>query len=118
MKHSKQTPQNELVFEYSLDAPPEKVWRAISLQEYRAEWLPNCDLDETQPMAETPGEEIIFRMREDGPPSASSTVTFQIRSDVRGGTRLRIIHKAPEARAGRKPPVAANCNGGCLLRAA
>ncbi|GKX33827.1 MAG: polyketide cyclase [Rhizobiaceae bacterium MnEN-MB40S] len=118
MTHSKKSPLKELVFDYCLDASPEKVWRAISIDELRAEWLPNSDLEAAQPIAKTPGEEISFRMRDDGPESTSSTVTFQIRSDFRGGTRLRIIHRAPEAGAGRKPPVAANCNKGCLLRAA
>ena len=29
----------ELVQEYALDAPPEKVWRALSIPELRAQWL-------------------------------------------------------------------------------
>ena len=28
----------ELVQEYALDAPPEKVWRALSIPELRAQW--------------------------------------------------------------------------------
>jgi uncharacterized protein YndB with AHSA1/START domain len=30
---------SELVFETVLDAPPEKVWRAITIPEFRARWL-------------------------------------------------------------------------------
>ena len=30
--------------EYDLDAPPEKVWRAISIAEFRENWLPKAPL--------------------------------------------------------------------------
>lgn len=118
MTHSRKTPRKDLVLDYFLDAPPEKVWRAIRLEEFRVEWLPNCDLKEAQPIAETPGEEISFRMREDDQSQDSSTVTFQIGSDFYGGTRLRVIHRLDAVETGRKQPVAANSNGGSLLRAA
>ena len=118
MTHSKKSTRKDLVLDYFLDAPPEKVWRAIRLDEFRAEWLPNCDLKDAQPITENPGKEISFRMREDNQSPDSSTVTFQIGSGFCGGTRLRIIHRLESVGAGRKPPVAANGNGECLLRAA
>jgi len=31
-------PAEDLVFEYELDAPPEKVWRAISIPGFRDKW--------------------------------------------------------------------------------
>lgn len=33
-----------LVLEYSLDAPPEKVWRAVGIPALREQWLPNAVL--------------------------------------------------------------------------
>ena len=44
----------ELVFEYELDAPPEKVWRAISIPAFREKWLPNRDLADAEPVASAP----------------------------------------------------------------
>lgn len=33
-------PARQLVFAYQLDAPPEKVWRALSIPAFRERWLP------------------------------------------------------------------------------
>ena len=35
---------DRIVQDYDLDAPPQKVWRAISIPELRAHWLPAADL--------------------------------------------------------------------------
>ena len=37
-------PKANLVVEYEIDAPPEMVWRAISIPELREKWLPEKDL--------------------------------------------------------------------------
>src|SRR5690349_4244849 len=58
----------DLVFEYDLDAPPEKVWRAISIPALRDRWLPKGDLAQAEPVASKPGEEIAYAMRDDAPP--------------------------------------------------
>lgn len=109
----------DLVLEYELDAPPEKVWRAISTDELREQWLPKGDLAEAEPVSSTPGEEVRYRMREDEPPYLESIVTFQIEPVPGGGTRLRIIHGLADARLLlRQPPRAANSNRACLMRAA
>ncbi|MBF4190164.1 SRPBCC domain-containing protein, partial [Serratia ureilytica] len=39
-KQAEPPPHERLVLEYSLDAPPEKVWRALSEPELREQWLP------------------------------------------------------------------------------
>ncbi|WP_440495982.1 SRPBCC family protein, partial [Serratia sarumanii] len=39
-KQAEQPPRDRLILEYSLDAPPEKVWRALSIPELREQWLP------------------------------------------------------------------------------
>jgi uncharacterized protein YndB with AHSA1/START domain len=41
----------QLVFEYQLDAPPEKVWRALSIPAFRERWLP----DEVEALSSVPG---------------------------------------------------------------
>ena len=44
-----------LVLDYELDAPPEKVWRALSIPALRDQWLPGGDLADAEPLAATPG---------------------------------------------------------------
>lgn len=102
-----------LVLEYSLDAPPEKVWRAVGIPELREQWLPNVVLADAEPVVVTLGREIRYRMRDDQPPFLESTVTLQIRPDADGGSRLRIIHVLDDARL-----TAANDSGQLLMRAA
>ena len=102
-----------LLLEYRLDAPPEKVWRAIGIPELREQWLPSQLLADAEPVVSMPGEEIRYRMRDDEPPFLESTVTLQIRPDADGGSRLRIIHVLDDARL-----TAANDSGQLLMRAA
>lgn len=108
----------ELVFDYELDAPPEKVWRAISMPAFREKWLPGGDLAEAEPIASAPGEEIRYRMRDGEPPFLESIVTFRVDPNAVGGTRLRIVHGLADRRQERRPPYAANANGSVLMRAA
>jgi uncharacterized protein YndB with AHSA1/START domain len=107
-----------LVLEYELDAPPEKVWRAISIPAFRDKWLPKEALVSAEPVSSAPGEEIRYSMREDEPPFLESVVTFQLRPSADGGTRLRIIHGLVSARLALQVPRTANDNGPCLMRAA
>lgn len=107
-----------LVFDYELDAPPEKVWRAISMPAFREKWLPGRQLAEAAPAFETPGEEIGYRMRDDEPPFLESVVTFRIGRNALGGTSLRIVHGLADARLERGPPGAANSDPPRLMRAA
>jgi uncharacterized protein YndB with AHSA1/START domain len=108
----------ELSLEYELDAPPEKVWRAISIAAFREQWLPNRELADAEPVSSTPGEEIRYRMRDPEPPFLESVVTFQIRPGAAGGARLRIIHGLSDARLEPRRTAAANDNRLCLMRAA
>jgi len=87
---------NELIQEYQLDAPPEKVWRAISIAEYREAWLPNGVLAVAEPVASDPGKSIHYRLRDDAPPYLESDVMFLIRPDEVGGTLLTIVHRLNE----------------------
>ncbi|MGO4744203.1 SRPBCC family protein [Serratia quinivorans] len=103
-----------MVLEYQLDAPPEKVWRAIGIPALREQWLPNAELADAEPVAVTPGEEISYRMRDDQAPYLESTVTLQILpAAAGGGCLLRVIHRLDDARL-----TAANDGGLQLMRAA
>ena len=108
----------DLVFEYELDAPPEKVWRAISIPAFRDRWLPKGELAQAELVASKPGEEIAYAMRDNEPPFLESVVTFQVTPNAVGGARLRIIHGLVDARLERHPPRAANTNGAGLMLAA
>ena len=109
---------DHLVFEYELDAPPQKVWRALSVAEFREKWLPKAALADAEPVRSVPGEEIGYRMRDDQPPFLHSIVTFQLTPNAGGGTHLKIIHVLADRRARHELPSAANNNGRCLMRAA
>jgi uncharacterized protein YndB with AHSA1/START domain len=109
--------KTDLVFEYELDAPPEKVWRAISIPAFRDKWLPQEALVDAEPVSSVPGREVRYGMREDEPPFLESVVTFQVEPNAEGGTKLRIIHGLSTRQAS-QPPNAANSDGQPLMRAA
>ena len=107
----------ELVQEYELDAPPEKVWRAISIAEFREQWLPSKALAQAESVSAVPGEEVRYRLRDELPPHLESEVTLRIRGNEAGGTALTIIHQARAAEgAGR--PEASNDGAYAFMRAA
>lgn len=108
----------DLVFEYELDAPPEKVWRAISIPAFREKWLPKGNLAQAEPITSKPGEEVRYAMRDDEPPFLESVVTLQVTPNATGGAKLKIIHALADARLRRHPPRAANSNGAGLMLAA
>lgn len=105
-----------LVIEYQLDAPPDKVWRAVTIPALRERWLPDCDLAGAEPISSITGEEVRYRLRDSEPPFRESHVTFRIEPNEAGGTRFRIIQEACDQRA--NPPQAANSNSRVLMRAA
>lgn len=104
-----------LVLEYDLDAPPAKVWRAVTIPALRERWLPDSDLTGAEPESSVAGEEVRYRLRDSEPPFRESYVIFRIEPNEDGGTRFRIIQQACDDRA--KLPQAANANC-CLMRAA
>lgn len=112
-----------VVFECALDAPPEKVWRALTIPEYVERWLspkgveakadgisltgPAERIDCTVVTAET-NKRLTYRWREVGEGAIQgaedSVVTFELTPTANGGTWFRLTH-APMA-----VPVAANSN--------
>ena len=113
-----EAPKEELVLEFELEAPPEKVWRAVRLAEFREKWLPDDALADPDPISSVPGREVSYRIRDDAPPFFESVVTFQIGPRVENGTLLKIVHRLTDARAGFRLGQAANNNGSALMRAA
>lgn len=106
---------DELVFECALDAPPEKVWRALTIPEYLARWLkPRQDLDLAIVTAEE-NKSLTYRWREAGQGATGdaedSLVTFELTPTDDGRTWFRLTH-APMAL-----PVAANSNSPLMLAA-
>ena len=105
-----------LVFECALDAPPEKVWRALTIPEYLARWLkPAQDVDLDVVNAEE-NKSLTYRWRESGQGAVvgmeHSIVTFELTPTTDGGTWFRLTH-APAV------PAAANSNlAGPLMLAA
>jgi uncharacterized protein YndB with AHSA1/START domain len=109
---SDEGPADELVVECELDAPPEQVWRALTIPELAAEWLVP---DEPS----TPGPAPSFRVIDADPcarvryactdPSnlqPETIFTIELASDPQGRTRLRLTHSLAPART----MIAANRN--------
>ena len=89
---------------HEIDAPPRKVWRALSVPELRERWLPAGALADPEATHVDPGREIAFGMRDAAPPHLGSTVTFSIEPGESGGTRLRIVHALTDARVAPRRP--------------
>ncbi|MGO4196152.1 SRPBCC domain-containing protein [Rhizobium sp. YAF28] len=114
--HTKQ--QTGFEQRYELDAPPEKVWRAISIAEFREKWLPKEALADPQSLSETPGKEVRYRLRDDSPPFLESIVTFAIAPNASGGTSLRIVHELTGDTFERLSRSVANSNSQTMMLAA
>lgn len=108
----------QLVYEYTLDAPPEKVWRAIVDPALRERWLPTQGIAETQTLTTRPGEELKYRVREGEAPYLESTVTLQIDAIADGRTALRIVHELTDPRFNTATAPAANDTNYLAMRAA
>ncbi len=106
---------NGIELEVDLDDPPHKVWRAISIPEFRERWLPTQALAGADAITVTPGQEVRYRLRDDDPPFLESTVTFTIIPNATGGTCLRIVHDLTDARLDRMAGAAANNNSPPLM---
>ena len=82
-----------LVFECDLDAPPEKVWRAIATPELREAWLGEPEAGPSEVTRAEPGERLdILWPTRDG----ETLVSFEI-ADLGGLVKLTVIHDRFEA---------------------
>jgi len=98
-----------LRFEYDLDAPPAKVWRALTVPAFVERWLQPGGPAEPRillRMIEAREQKSVrYAWREAKAPHLDSTVTFEIAPNVSGGTTFRIVHEPAVAQ-----PQAANTN--------
>jgi uncharacterized protein YndB with AHSA1/START domain len=86
-------PTNKVVFDCDLDAPPEKVWRALTEPELVAAWLTEGDIAEKvecEVLTEGPGRQIRYGWRQD---AHESVVTFAVSATPSGGSHLRLVHE-------------------------
>jgi uncharacterized protein YndB with AHSA1/START domain len=121
-------PDDSVTFECELDASPEKVWRALTVPELLAQWLPTdvpakgdtpdaVRFSAIETIESRPHEMLRYGLREEGAEAGleDSTVTFELRPTANGGTWLRLVHAAIDARPHIRAPAA---NGNVLMRAA
>ena len=102
------TETDALVFECALDAPPEKVWRALTVPEYLERWLKHEQEIDLAVVTAEENKSLTYRWREAGQGAVvgmeDSLVTLELTPTNDGGTWFRLTH-APMA-----VPVAANSN--------
>jgi uncharacterized protein YndB with AHSA1/START domain len=121
-----------LRFEYELDAPPAKVWRALTIPEFVARWLtapsakpasrgasdpvgakPRPSLPVSLHIMDSePCRFVRYSWREEGSALFDNVVTFRLRPNDSGGTTFSIVHELTSAWPGRD---AANNNTPRLL---
>jgi uncharacterized protein YndB with AHSA1/START domain len=120
-------PDDSVTFECELEASPEKVWRALTVPELLAQWLPTespaqgdapdaSRFSAIETIESRPHEMLRYGLREENAEAGmeDSTVTFELRPTANGGTWLRLVH-AVDAHTRIRAPAA---NGNVLMRAA
>jgi uncharacterized protein YndB with AHSA1/START domain len=80
-----------LTFEADLDAPPEKVWRALATPALRQAWLGEPEAGPAEILRAEPGARLDLAW-----PTCEgdSLVSFEIENAAGGGTHLTIVHRA------------------------
>lgn len=85
-----------VVFEFSFEEPPHKLWRAVSEPGLVARWLePDPGSGQShawRPIDAEQGRRISYLWRESG--AADSVVTFTVSEGAAGGSKLKIVHSA------------------------
>ena len=120
-------PQDTLRFEYQLDAPLARVWRAVTIPAYVERWL--APLGEPAGEGAAPAESLRlidaehersarYAWREEGRPDLDNIVTFRLHPNESGGTTFVITHELIAAPAISATPPPANSNRPKLLLAA
>ncbi|MAY63040.1 MAG: polyketide cyclase [Rhizobiales bacterium] len=108
----------EIVCECELDAPPETVWRAVTIPEFLEEWMgirPDENRDDDiscEIIDQSPGSQVRFAWHDGRTDVPYSVVTIDIEPALENRTRFRLSHsEGPRMRA-------ANDNGPALRLAA
>ena len=82
----------DLTFEADLDAPPDRVWRALTEPQLRAAWLGEPEVGAAAVIGAEPGSRLDLAWpTRDG----ESRVSFEIGAGEDGGTHLTIVHRVP-----------------------
>lgn len=87
---------DDLVFETTLDAPPEKVWRALTIPEYLDRWLDKPAGTEVEQVAADAPHCVTYRWREREDQAErleESFVTFELSPQDNGRTLFRLTHR-------------------------
>jgi uncharacterized protein YndB with AHSA1/START domain len=105
-----ETVPEAIIVDCDLDAPPEKVWRALTTPELLAAWLAEGDIRaeaghrfELKPEAGPVECEVLeadpqrrlrlaWRERDEAGETVESEVSFVLTRTIGGGTRLRLVH--------------------------
>lgn len=102
--------------ECALEEAPDKVWRALSIPEFRDSWLTpkgNGQRFTTEVIEAEPPRRLTLSWR-DGADDAAEVVTITLSPTADGGTWLRLVH---DRVAPMRLPIPANANT-MMLRAA
>ena len=91
-ERSKKSVEDSVILECALEAPPEKVWRAIATPEVREAWLGEpADGEAKVADADPPSRlDLVWPT-----PQGDSLISFEI-SPAAGGSHLTITHRAPQ----------------------
>jgi uncharacterized protein YndB with AHSA1/START domain len=111
-ERSKKSVDEPVILECALEAPPEKVWRALTEPALLDRWLPPegpGERTERRLLAAEPNRLVRYGWR--GAESGDSVVTFELSPAADGGTWLRLVHDG-------LAPAAANSNAPILRCAA
>jgi uncharacterized protein YndB with AHSA1/START domain len=117
---------NSVITECDLPDAPEKVWKALTVPELLAAWLPDavdCEILAAEPHRllryRWPGDE---QDRDAAGHKLDSVVTFELTGTDTGGTHLRVVHRAFAStariipfRGARSEPVACAAAGGARM---
>jgi uncharacterized protein YndB with AHSA1/START domain len=88
----------EIVCECELDAPPETVWRAVTIPEFLEEWMgvrPDTEGDadvSCEMIDQSPGSQVRFAWHDRRSDAPESLVTIDIESAPENRTRFRLSH--------------------------
>jgi uncharacterized protein YndB with AHSA1/START domain len=89
--------ENSVVTECDLPQAPDKVWKALTVPELLAAWLP--DAVNSEILSAEPNRLLRYRWpakddeRDEAGRALESVVTFELSDTSAGGTHLRVVHR-------------------------